>query len=61
MVSENSLIVQSRFMLLEALLIFFMLLAFFSYLRFHNSPSRSGQWVALTAGGAVTPVSFISG
>lgn len=48
-------------MLLEALLIFFMLLAFFSYLRFHNSPSRSGQWVALTAGGAVTPVSFISG
>uniref|UniRef100_H3C9V1 Protein O-mannosyl-transferase 1 n=1 Tax=Tetraodon nigroviridis TaxID=99883 RepID=H3C9V1_TETNG len=39
---ENSLIVQSRFMLLESVLIFFLLLAFFSYLRFHNSPhSRS--------------------
>lgn len=36
--AENSLIVQSRFMLLEAVLVFFMLLAFFSYLRFHNSP-----------------------
>ncbi|XP_014912179.1 protein O-mannosyl-transferase 1 isoform X2 [Poecilia latipinna] len=37
---ENSLIVQSRFMLLESLLIFFVLLAFFSYLRFHNAPGR---------------------
>ncbi|XP_038131238.1 protein O-mannosyl-transferase 1 isoform X2 [Cyprinodon tularosa] len=48
---ENSLIVQSRFMLLEALLIFFMLLAFFSYLRFHNSPSRSWSrfcWLLLS-------------
>lgn len=36
--AENSLIVQSRFMLLESVLIFFLLLAFFSYLRFHNSP-----------------------
>ncbi|AWP07746.1 putative snRNA-activating protein complex subunit 4 [Scophthalmus maximus] len=38
---ENSLIVQSRFMLLESVLIFFVLLAFFSYLRFHNSPNSS--------------------
>uniref|UniRef100_A0A3P9PPB4 Protein O-mannosyl-transferase 1 n=1 Tax=Poecilia reticulata TaxID=8081 RepID=A0A3P9PPB4_POERE len=37
---ENSLIVQSRFMLLESLLIFFVLLAFFSYLRFLNAPGR---------------------
>uniref|UniRef100_A0AAQ4Q6I0 Protein O-mannosyl-transferase 1 n=1 Tax=Gasterosteus aculeatus aculeatus TaxID=481459 RepID=A0AAQ4Q6I0_GASAC len=37
---DNSLIVQSRFMLLESLLIFFVLLAFFSYLRFHNSSHR---------------------
>ncbi|KAK5933213.1 hypothetical protein CgunFtcFv8_004859 [Champsocephalus gunnari] len=34
---ENSLIVQSRFMLLESVLVFFVLLAFFSYLRFHNN------------------------
>uniref|UniRef100_A0A3P8VEC5 dolichyl-phosphate-mannose--protein mannosyltransferase n=1 Tax=Cynoglossus semilaevis TaxID=244447 RepID=A0A3P8VEC5_CYNSE len=33
---ENSLIVQSRFMLLESVLIFFVLLAFFSYLCFYN-------------------------
>ncbi|GAA6235005.1 protein O-mannosyl-transferase 1 [Lates japonicus] len=38
---ENSLIVQSRFMLLESVLIFFVLLAFFSYLRFHNAPDSS--------------------
>lgn len=38
---ENSLIVQSRFMLLESVLIFFVLLAFFSYLRFHNAPNSS--------------------
>uniref|UniRef100_A0AAQ6INT2 Protein O-mannosyl-transferase 1 n=1 Tax=Anabas testudineus TaxID=64144 RepID=A0AAQ6INT2_ANATE len=38
---ENSLIVQSRFMLLESVLIFFVLLAVFSYLRFHNAPSCS--------------------
>ncbi|KAF1389837.1 hypothetical protein PFLUV_G00077700 [Perca fluviatilis] len=38
---ENSLIVQSRFMLLESVLIFFVLLAFFSYLKFHNAaPDR---------------------
>ncbi|XP_029018976.1 protein O-mannosyl-transferase 1 isoform X2 [Betta splendens] len=36
---DNSFIVQSRFMLLESVLIFFMLLAFFSYLHFHNSTS----------------------
>lgn len=34
---ENALIVQSRFMLLESVLIFFMLLTFFSYVRFHNT------------------------
>lgn len=38
---ENALIVQSRFMLLESVLIFFMLLSFFCYLRFHNSCHRS--------------------
>lgn len=38
--AENSLIVQSRFMLLESVLIFFVLLAFLSYLRFHNTPDR---------------------
>lgn len=38
---ENSLIVQSRFMLLESVLIFFVLLALFSYLRFHNAPRSS--------------------
>lgn len=43
---ENSLIVQSRFMLLESVLIFFVLLAFFSYLRFHNRPNR---WVSPVA------------
>ncbi|XP_047238012.1 protein O-mannosyl-transferase 1 isoform X3 [Girardinichthys multiradiatus] len=48
---ENSLIVQSRFMLLESLLIFFVLLAFFSYLRFHNAHSRSWSrysWLLLS-------------
>ncbi|KAM4595847.1 protein O-mannosyl-transferase 1-like [Polymixia lowei] len=48
---ENSLIVQSRFMLLESVLIFFLLLSFFSYLRFHNSPSSSWSrycWLLLT-------------
>uniref|UniRef100_A0A3Q2ZUR2 Protein O-mannosyl-transferase 1 n=1 Tax=Kryptolebias marmoratus TaxID=37003 RepID=A0A3Q2ZUR2_KRYMA len=46
----NALIVQSRFMLLESVLIFFTLLAFFSYLRFHNAPaswSRYG-WLLLS-------------
>ncbi|XP_041854564.1 protein O-mannosyl-transferase 1 isoform X1 [Melanotaenia boesemani] len=38
---ENSLIVQSRFMLLESVLIFFVLLAFLSYLRFYNAPCSS--------------------
>ncbi|XP_034397996.1 protein O-mannosyl-transferase 1 isoform X4 [Cyclopterus lumpus] len=37
---ENSLIVQSRFMLLESLLIFFVLVALLSYLKFHNHPNR---------------------
>ncbi|KAM9391358.1 protein O-mannosyl-transferase 1 isoform 2-T2 [Pholidichthys leucotaenia] len=48
---ENSLIVQSRFMLLESVLIFFVLLAFFSYLRFHNAPTSSWSrcsWLLLS-------------
>uniref|UniRef100_A0A3Q3ID41 Protein O-mannosyl-transferase 1 n=1 Tax=Monopterus albus TaxID=43700 RepID=A0A3Q3ID41_MONAL len=48
---DNSLIVQSRFMLLESVLIFFMLLAFFSYLRFHNAPNSSWfrySWLLLS-------------
>ncbi|XP_033835898.1 protein O-mannosyl-transferase 1 [Periophthalmus magnuspinnatus] len=38
---ENALIVQSRFMLLESVLIFFTLLALFCYLRFHNTQHSS--------------------
>uniref|UniRef100_A0A672GPI6 Protein O-mannosyl-transferase 1 n=1 Tax=Salarias fasciatus TaxID=181472 RepID=A0A672GPI6_SALFA len=48
---ENALIVQSRFMLLESVLIFFVLLAFFSYLRFHNGPHSSWSryaWLLLS-------------
>uniref|UniRef100_A0A1A7WML2 Protein O-mannosyl-transferase 1 n=1 Tax=Iconisemion striatum TaxID=60296 RepID=A0A1A7WML2_9TELE len=48
---ENSLIVQSRFMLLESVLIFFILLAFFSYLRFHNALNTSWSrysWLLLS-------------
>ncbi|XP_054249293.1 protein O-mannosyl-transferase 1 isoform X2 [Indicator indicator] len=44
---ENSLITQSRFMLLESILIFFILLAVLSYLKFYNLPrnsSFSGSW-----------------
>ncbi|XP_028312226.1 protein O-mannosyl-transferase 1 isoform X4 [Gouania willdenowi] len=47
---ENSLIVQSRFMLLESVLIFFLLLALYSYLRFHNgvhSPTLRYAWLLL--------------
>lgn len=33
-------IVQSRFMLLESVLIFFLLLAFLSYLRSHSATDR---------------------
>lgn len=40
MFAENSMIVQSRFMLLESVLIFFLLLSFLSYLRFHSAPDR---------------------
>ncbi|XP_067087203.1 protein O-mannosyl-transferase 1 isoform X1 [Osmerus mordax] len=50
---ENSLIVQSRFMLLESVLTFFLLLAFFSYLRFHNthqSSPTSLAWLMLAGG-----------
>ncbi|KAL2079813.1 hypothetical protein ACEWY4_025557 [Coilia grayii] len=48
---ENSLIVQSRFMLLESILIFFLLLAVVSYLRFCNAPRCSSvrwAWLALS-------------
>uniref|UniRef100_A0A8V1AFI5 Protein O-mannosyl-transferase 1 n=1 Tax=Gallus gallus TaxID=9031 RepID=A0A8V1AFI5_CHICK len=44
---ENSLITQSRFMLLESILIFFILLAVLSYLKFYNlqrHSSFSGGW-----------------
>ncbi|XP_062815111.1 protein O-mannosyl-transferase 1 isoform X7 [Anolis carolinensis] len=42
---ENSLITQSRLMLLESVLIFFILLALLSYLKFHNSQSPfSARW-----------------
>uniref|UniRef100_A0A669C001 Protein O-mannosyl-transferase 1 n=1 Tax=Oreochromis niloticus TaxID=8128 RepID=A0A669C001_ORENI len=61
---ENSLIVQSRFMLLESVLIFFVLLAFFSYLRFHNAPSSSWSryiWLILSgvSCGAVVGVKYM--
>ncbi|XP_058015641.1 protein O-mannosyl-transferase 1 isoform X6 [Ahaetulla prasina] len=38
---ENSLITQSRLMLLESILIFFILLAVLSYLKFHNTQKQS--------------------
>ncbi|XP_037255545.1 protein O-mannosyl-transferase 1 isoform X2 [Falco biarmicus] len=44
---ENSLITQSRFMLLESILIFFILLAVLSYLKFYNLQRHSffsGSW-----------------
>ncbi|TRY95916.1 hypothetical protein DNTS_021436 [Danionella cerebrum] len=41
---ENSMIVQSRFMLLESVLIFFLLLAVLSYLRFHKTHNSSFRW-----------------
>ncbi|KAI4898339.1 hypothetical protein NFI96_024570, partial [Prochilodus magdalenae] len=50
---ENSLIVQSRFMLLESVLIFFLLLAVVSYLRFYNAPKSSlCRWPWLFLSGA---------
>ncbi|XP_076854170.1 protein O-mannosyl-transferase 1 isoform X2 [Brachyhypopomus gauderio] len=49
LVMENSLIVQSRFMLLESVLIFFLLLAVVAYLRFHNAPNR-WLWLFLSGG-----------
>lgn len=49
---ENSLIVQSRFMLLESVLIFFLLLAFLSYLRFHNAPDSCSRFCWLLLSGA---------
>ncbi|KAG7218332.1 hypothetical protein INR49_020472 [Caranx melampygus] len=51
---ENSLIVQSRFMLLESVLIFFVLLAFFSYLRFHNAPNSWTRYSWLLLSGAAS-------
>uniref|UniRef100_A0A8C9Y1I4 Protein O-mannosyl-transferase 1 n=1 Tax=Sander lucioperca TaxID=283035 RepID=A0A8C9Y1I4_SANLU len=44
---ENSLIVQSRFMLLESVLIFFLLLAAFSYLRFHNAAPHRVKYMGV--------------
>ncbi|XP_027001461.2 protein O-mannosyl-transferase 1 [Tachysurus fulvidraco] len=53
LILENSLIVQSRFMLLESVLIFFLLLAVVSYLRFHNAPNSSlSRWLWLMVSGA---------
>lgn len=49
---ENSLIVQSRFMLLESVLIFFLLLAFLSYLRFHNASDSCSRFCWLLLSGA---------
>ncbi|XP_029469943.1 protein O-mannosyl-transferase 1 isoform X3 [Rhinatrema bivittatum] len=43
---ENSLITQSRLMLLESILIFFILLAVLSYLKFHNIQKNSSFSVA---------------
>ncbi|XP_051522143.1 protein O-mannosyl-transferase 1-like [Myxocyprinus asiaticus] len=48
---ENSLIVQSRFMLLESLLIFFLLLAVLSYLHFHKTRNSSFRWFWLVISG----------
>ncbi|XP_059406116.1 protein O-mannosyl-transferase 1 isoform X2 [Carassius carassius] len=48
---ENSLIVQSRFMLLESVLIFFLLLAVLSYLRFHKAHNSSFRWFWLVTCG----------
>uniref|UniRef100_A0AAY4AE78 Protein O-mannosyl-transferase 1 n=1 Tax=Denticeps clupeoides TaxID=299321 RepID=A0AAY4AE78_9TELE len=49
---ENSLIVQSRFMLLESVLIFFLLLAMVSYLRFYKAPQcSSAGWAWLVLSG----------
>ena len=46
--TENSLITQSRLMLLESVLIFFNLLAVLSYLKFSNSQKhRYGKWDVL--------------
>ncbi|XP_062873997.1 protein O-mannosyl-transferase 1 [Trichomycterus rosablanca] len=53
LIMENSLIVQSRFMLLESVLIFFLLLAVVSYLRFHNASNSSvSRWLWLILCGA---------
>ncbi|KAJ3603941.1 hypothetical protein NHX12_028682, partial [Muraenolepis orangiensis] len=54
---ENSLIVQSRFMLLESVLISFQLLSF-CYWRFHNTPNRGSRYLwlivaAVSCAGAV--------
>ncbi|XP_015222681.2 protein O-mannosyl-transferase 1 isoform X1 [Lepisosteus oculatus] len=50
LLTENSLVVQSRFMLLESVLVFFLLLAIVSYLKFHNAHSSgSGSSVSTWA------------
>ncbi|KAM8865237.1 protein O-mannosyl-transferase 1 isoform 1-T1 [Synchiropus picturatus] len=56
---ENALIVQSRFMLLESVLIFFILLTSYCYLRFHNSPCCSWSrysWLLLSGAAASAAV-----
>ncbi|XP_029915353.1 protein O-mannosyl-transferase 1 isoform X2 [Myripristis murdjan] len=56
---ENSLIVQSRFMLLESVLIFFQLLSFLCYLRFHNAPHSSWSrycWLLLSGASCAAAV-----
>ncbi|XP_056601933.1 protein O-mannosyl-transferase 1 [Triplophysa dalaica] len=54
---ENSLIVQSRFMLLESVLIFFLMLAVLSYLRFHNTPNSFFKWFWLVMSGVSCAIS----
>ncbi|XP_058015643.1 protein O-mannosyl-transferase 1 isoform X8 [Ahaetulla prasina] len=44
---ENSLITQSRLMLLESILIFFILLAVLSYLKFHNTQKQRVKYMGL--------------
>ncbi|KAM9810823.1 protein O-mannosyl-transferase 1 [Neosynchiropus ocellatus] len=56
---ENALIVQSRFMLLESVLIFFILLTSYSYLRFYSSPCCSWSrysWLLLCGAAASAAV-----
>ncbi|XP_055056209.2 protein O-mannosyl-transferase 1 isoform X2 [Misgurnus anguillicaudatus] len=51
LLTENSLIVQSRFMLLDSVLIFFLLLAVLSYLRFYKAHDSWFRWFWLVISG----------